>query len=178
MFCQKCGTSSPEGSAFCQKCGAKLIVDDTTRQASLMKEEIKTNSESMVRKENVTANRGLLKLILFSMFTLGIYGLVFWYGMGRDINTIAGKHDGKKSMNFIVVLLLNPFTLGIALIVWVYNLCKRAAGELDRRNINGDNFRASAMLWILLPFIGGFVFCYKLIKAMNRLADNYNTGND
>ena len=127
--------------------------------------------------QNLKTDRGLLMLILLSPITLGIYGIVFWYGMGKDVNTIASKYDGKSSMNAILVLLLSPFTLGIVPLVWMYNLSKRIADELNRRKINGDNFSAGAMIWILLPFIGALVFLYKLIAAMNKLAENYNTNN-
>ena len=35
MFCHKCGSKSMEGSAFCQKCGEKLIMDESSPQASV-----------------------------------------------------------------------------------------------------------------------------------------------
>lgn len=34
MFCPKCGTQVIDDATFCQKCGAKLIVDDTKKQAT------------------------------------------------------------------------------------------------------------------------------------------------
>jgi magnesium-transporting ATPase (P-type) len=130
--------------------------------------------EGMIPVKNLKTNRGLLKFILLSIITFGVYALVFWCGVGKDVNTIASEHDGKRSMNYIAVFLLSAITFGIVALVWTINLCTRIANELNRRNINICKFSALVLLWILVPFVGGFVFLYKLIKAMNTLAESYN----
>lgn len=42
-------------------------------------------------------NRGVVKTILLSLITFGIYGLVVMSAVSSDINTIASRYDGKKT---------------------------------------------------------------------------------
>ena len=45
-------------------------------------------------------NRSLLKFILLSLITFGIYGIVVMSSISNDINLIAGRYDGKKTMHY------------------------------------------------------------------------------
>ena len=134
------------------------------------------NGPGPVRK--LRTNRSLLKFILLSVITFGIYGLVVMSHVSENINTIASKYDGKHTMHYlIVVLLLSGITLGIVPLVWNHRICGRIGDELDRRNI-GYRFNSGAFwLWGILGsliIIGPFVYMHKLLKSMNRLAENYN----
>lgn len=44
----------------------------------------------------LNTRRGLLKLILLSIITFGIYPFVFFSGISEDINLIASRFDGKR----------------------------------------------------------------------------------
>lgn len=43
-------------------------------------------------------DRGLVKFILLSLVTLGIYSIVYYSCISSDINIIASRYDGKKTM--------------------------------------------------------------------------------
>lgn len=45
-------------------------------------------------------NRGLGKFFFLSLLTFGIYGIVVMSHISKEINEIATKHDGKKTMHF------------------------------------------------------------------------------
>ena len=63
-------------------------------------------------------NKGLLKTILLSLITFGIYPLVVMSAVSNDINIVASRYDGKKTMHFCLLLfIVAPITLGIAGIV-------------------------------------------------------------
>lgn len=143
-------------------------------------DENNINNEFVVESKPVkqlTTNRSLLKLFLLSLVTFGIYPIVAYTKMSMEINTVASKYDGKKTMNYLLMVLLTMFTFGIAAFVWNHKLCTRMDAELKRRNID-YNFNASTFwLWgILGSFIvvGPFVFTHKYIKAMNLLNADYN----
>jgi len=68
--------------------------------------------------------RSLLKLILLSLITCGIYSIFFWWSYVNDINDVC-VCDGKKSPNFIVVLLLTVLTCGIYYLFWLYRQGER-----------------------------------------------------
>ena len=70
-------------------------------------------------------NRSLGRFILFTIITFGIYSLVYFYCVGRDLNTINSRYDGKKTMNFVLLMLVAPFTLGIAGLVWMHRISDR-----------------------------------------------------
>ena len=48
-------------------------------------------------------NRSVLKLILLSIVTLGIYLIIFFYYVGDDVNIIAGRYDRKTTMNYFLL---------------------------------------------------------------------------
>lgn len=123
-------------------------------------------------------NRGLLKFILLNIITLGIYSLVIFSGISSDINVIASRYDGKKTMHFcLLFFLVGPITLGIADIVWFHRISNRIGNELKRRQIAYSFSASDYWLWNVLGaaiVIGPFVYLNKLFKAMNMLSENYN----
>lgn len=124
-------------------------------------------------------NRGLLKLILLSIITFGIYGLVVFSAVSSDINTIASRYDGKKTMHYLLLtFIVSPITAGIAGIVWYHRISNRIGNELARRGIaykfGAGSFWGWGVLGSLLFGIGPLVYCHKILKAMNLLAGHYN----
>ena len=123
-------------------------------------------------------NRGLIKFILLSAITFGIYGLVVMSALSTDINTIASRYDGKKTMHYcLIFFLLTGRTFGIAPIVWYHKLSARMGNELKRRGIAYSFGAGSFWGWNVLGSligIGPLVYTHKLLKAMNLLCENYN----
>lgn len=123
-------------------------------------------------------NRGLLKLILLSIVTLGIYAIVYYSGISNDINVIASRYDGKKTMHYcLLFFLVGPITLGIAYFVWFHKLSARIGAELKRRNVLCEFDASTYWLWNILGafiIVGPFIYIHKLSSAMNQLAKHYN----
>ena len=123
-------------------------------------------------------NRGLLKLILLGIITFGIYPIVFYSNLSTDINLIASRYDGKKTMHYCLLLfLVGPITMGIAAFVWSHRLCARMGNELRRRGIAYKFGAGTFWGWNILGSligIGPFIFLHKLCKAMNLLCEDYN----
>lgn len=123
-------------------------------------------------------NRGLLKTILLSIITLGIYPIVLMSCISSDINLIASKHDGKKTMHFcLMAFIFSWLTLGIYPIVWYHKLSARIGNNLAARGISYSFGAGSFWGWDVLGSligIGPLVYMHKLLKAMNLLSENYN----
>ena len=123
-------------------------------------------------------NRGLFKCIILSLITFGIYGLVVMSGVSSDINIIATRYDGKKTMHFcLLTFIFSWLTLGIAPIVWYHRISDRIGNELARRGIPYSFGSGSFWGWCVLGFLIGFgplVYMHKLFKAMNLIASDYN----
>ncbi len=123
-------------------------------------------------------NRGLLKFILLSAITFGIYAIVVMYSLSGDVNEIASRYDGKKTMNFLLIaFFLGPITLEIATLIWFHNISSRIGNELKRRGIVYGFGAGSFWGWCVLGAligIGPLVYYHKLFKAMNLLSQDYN----
>lgn len=126
----------------------------------------------------LSTSRGMIKFILLSIVTCGIYGLIAMACISRDINTIAGKYDGKSTMNFVVVaLVFSWLTCGIVPIIWYHKISSRIGDELDRRGIDYGFGAGTFWCWNVLGsmiYVGPLIYLHKLMKAMNKLSDHYN----
>ena len=123
-------------------------------------------------------NKGLLKTILLSLITFGIYPLVVMSAVSSEINIVASRYDGKKTMHVLLMaFIITPITLGIGSIVWTHNISNRIGNELKRRGI-GYSFSAGTFWgWGVLGSligIGPLVYTHKLFKAVNLMNAHYN----
>jgi len=127
-------------------------------------------------------NRGLLKTILLSIITFGIYGLVVMSHISEEINLIATKRDSKHTMHYcLLVFIVAPITLGIASFVWNHRICNRIGAELQARNLPYSISAGTFWGWDILGsliIVGPFIFLYKFLKAMNILNADYNTNKE
>lgn len=162
-YCSKCGYKVVDEAVICPNCGCSIGTSPAVSNAPVG--QLKTN-------------RSLLKFILLSIITFGIYGLVVMSAVSTDINTIASRYDGKKTMHFcLIFFIFSVITLGIVPLVWNHRISNRIGNELIRRRIP-YNFSASTFwLWGILGcliLVGPFVYTHKMLKSMNLLAENYN----
>ena len=59
--------------------------------------------------EYLKEDRGVIKFLVFTILTVGIYGIYFWWHVCKDLNTACGyteETDSDKTPNYIVVCLL------------------------------------------------------------------------
>ena len=123
-------------------------------------------------------NKGLLKTILLSLITFGIYRLVVMSSVSDDINIVASRHDGKKTMHFcLLTFVFVPITFGIAGIVWFHKISNRIGAELKRRGVAYSFSAADYWLWNVLGMligVGPFIYLHKLFKAVNKMNAHYN----
>ena len=123
-------------------------------------------------------NKGLLKTILLALITFGIYPLVVMSAVSSEINIVASRYDGKKTMHYCLLLfIVAPLTFGIAGIVWSHRISNRIGNELKRRGINYDFSATDFWLWNVLGsliVVGPFVYLHKMFKAVNLMNAHYN----
>ncbi len=159
-YCVHCGGEIHDEAVVCVKCGCK-VENPANRPVGQLK-----------------TNKGLLKYILLSLITFGIYGLVVMSSVSTDINTIAGRYDGKKTMHYcLVYFIFSWLTCGIVPIVWFHKISNRIGNELSRRGIDYSFGAGSFWGWNVLGsliVVGPFIYLHKMFKSMNLLAANYN----
>lgn len=139
---------------------------------------VTVQNPAAARPAQLKANFGLLKTILLSLITLGIYGVYAFAKAGSTLDFIAGRYDGKRTMSYwLLYFLVGPITCGLAYFVWFHKISARAGAELSRRRIDYKFGAGTYWLWNivgLLIIVGPFVYCHKLFKAMNLLVEDYN----
>lgn len=123
-------------------------------------------------------NRGLIKFILLTIVTLGIYSLFFLHDMAHEMN-IACNGDGKHTRGLFAYILLSIITLGIYALVWNYGVCERVATHCHRRGVQPPVTGGSWLLWnifgILLFGLGPFIAFHKQCKGVNLCCADYNS---
>jgi len=123
----------------------------------------------------IQENRRLWKLLLFTIPTLGIYNIVFWYRFTQDLNEM--NKEEKKLKNYILVLFLSLITLGIYRWVWFFYLADRVqttGAELGIRIKPGPSITLIWKLFGTFVIIGPFVANFLVIHNMNKVAKQYN----
>lgn len=121
--------------------------------------------------------RGLLKFIFLSLITFGIYGVVILIRISEEINIVASRADGQRTMHYMLMMMLTPITLGIYPIVWQHTLCNRIGAELRRRGYNYKFGAGTFWGWGVfgsLILIGPFIYFHKYFKSMNLINRSYN----
>lgn len=195
--CVHCGAKLQDRAMVCMKCGC-LQQDDKPMSVQMLtaKPERPAVAADPVEQEfpvipkqtripasatpayKLKTNRGLIKFFFLSMITCGIYGIVTMSEVTEDINIIASRYDGKRTMHYcLITLLFSWLTLGIAPLVWGHRMCDRIGNELARRGIAYRFGTGTFWGWGILGsliFVGPFIYTHKLLKAMNLLATHYN----
>ena len=96
-----------------------------------------TQQTSTAPVGQLKTNKSLVKFILLSLITFGIYGIVILSSVSNDINIIASRYDGKRTMHYcLLCFLVGNITFGIGYIVWYHKISNRIGDELNRRGIN------------------------------------------
>ncbi len=113
--------------------------------------------------------RSVAKYIILNIITLGIYGLFFWTKWTKDLNKICDGDD-YDSGHYILVFILDCFSLFIYAFVWNYQMAERMFQKAKELNVSLKHGGMFVAIWRVLPIVSSV---YK-IKYMNKLAAAYN----
>ena len=133
--------------------------------------------EKEYKAPKLPTDRKMWKFMVFSILTLGFYSFAFFIPLSFDLDKIAPKRDGSRTMNYIFAYILAYFTFTIVLDILMYQITQRIEEALNERNINYDFGIRDFWAWYFFGsfiLVGQFVFFHKLCKAMNFLCEDYN----
>lgn len=206
MICSKCGSQNADSAMFCGECGASLLktepgygqpVAETLEtqetpdygapSAADYGEPVQQQQQPvyqqpvyapMQNRVVLPCTRGLLKYILLTIITCGIYAVVVQSRLVDELNIAASSHDAQRTPSVAEAGVYIALTFGIYSFVWNHRFAKRIGNELARRGI-GYGFGASSYwLWNILGaliIVGPLVYMHKLLKAMNLINQSYNS---
>ena len=168
-----------EGAKFCTNCGSRINYEGQMTEAVRSGAQHEENAAAAsIPVGRLNTNRTLFKYIFLSIITLGIYGIVIMSEISTDINTVAGRYDGKKTIHYcLVYFVFSWLTMGIVPLVWYHKLSNRIGAELIRRNIAYEFSASTFWGWNIVGsfiIVGPFIYAYKLLKSMNLLCEHYN----
>ena len=172
--CPKCGTKFEGMPERCPGCGVKFAAKKTETSSTnqTAKPASKPNEAPARPYVNVATNRGLFKLVFFSIITLGIYGLVYLSKYQRDLNAIRVVYGERKGKGVFAMILLGIITLGIYPLVWnIQRICATYhLAELAKTPISGSStFVIVSSLLLFWTIIVPLIAYSKMIQTMNGL---------
>ena len=129
----------------------------------------------MEQHQQLKTSRGLLKYILFSLITLGIYPIVMFSLISDELNTVC--KDNKRTTQYWLLWFLSMVTCAIPIFIWNHTASNRMGNELKRRGINYSISASTFWGWGFLGafiIIGPFVYVHKFLKASNLLNADFN----
>lgn len=100
-----------------------------------------------------------------------------WDKIVTELNVLASRYDGRRTMPYFSMCTLGSITLFIYPLVWIHGLSDRVGNELKRRGINYKFSASTYWLWSWLGsliLVGPLVYTHKLMKAMNKLNEDFN----
>ncbi len=117
--------------------------------------------------------RKIAKYVLLQIVTLGIYGLFFWSDWTEDLNKMC-EDDDKESANYILVFLLDIFSLGIYSFIWNYTQAERMYRKAPQYGIELKHGGSYVLLLRTVLFFLPVFGSVERIKSFNALAVAYN----
>jgi hypothetical protein len=101
--------------------------------------------------------RGVLFVILMSIFTLGIYSIYWYYKSFEEL-----KNYRKQGVNGIVGVLL-------AFVIVSIFLLPAYVGRMYNEDGNPNNpVSGLSGFWVLVPYVGSIIWLYKVQTALNQ----------
>lgn len=155
-YCQNCGNAVGAEAEFCMNCGTRV-----RKPASSVNEEApKTNSEALKGIEK----RDLVKAIIFSILTCGIYQIYWFIVLTDEVNRVSGHEN---DIGGLVSFLLNLITCGIYGYVWAYFM----GGKVDE--ITGAKNTYTSIIYLVLALFGFNIINLALMQdTINKAVDN------
>ena len=110
--------------------------------------------------------RDIVKAVIFTIITLGIYGIYWFVKLTDDSNTLSGDPNQTPG---ITAFLLTLVTCGIYGIYWSYKKGEIIDRYMASKGMQGSN---NAVLYLVLSIVGLSIVVYVLLQSeLNKAAD-------
>ena len=153
-ICIRCGVAKGKGNAYCPNCGKS--VDPDAVVCINCGVAIKRIAPKNVEK------RELVKAIVLSIVTCGIYGIFWFVKLTDEMNAMTGRqNETSGGISFLLTLV----TCGIYGIYWAYKMGEKT-DELS------GNSSSNKILYLVLQLFGFGIVVYALAQdAINKAID-------
>ena len=112
----------------------------------------------MIQKRDIVVN------LLLTIFTCGIYGIVWFVTLSNDSNTVSNDSDISGGLSLLLLFI----TCGLYGIYWSYKLGKQVYSAKVSRDIPATD---NSILYLILSILGLTIINYCLIQSeLNEIA--------
>lgn len=168
--CENCGAELLDDAKTCHACGKEVATEPALNLVP--QEQSQVHVEGGQSSSIVTTmfcdrieRMSILKLMLYSCCTVGIYSFFWWAKLVNTVHTLVGRRTTASGGTAVFYIMI---TCGIYGIYLVCKLTDALNEAMDQRDIKDS--RVSTILAILFPI-------FVLIPAVNRIIDfDYSRG--
>jgi uncharacterized protein DUF4234 len=132
--------------------------DPASRPDAVIEQPVPSPLAATSAKGELGQPRGVVFVILLTIFTLGIYHLYWTYKSFEELKRHTGEGIGGV-LGLVIALVFNPVN-------WF--VLPSEIGKMYRSDGRAAPMTGWTGLWILLPLIGFFVWTAKVQGALNR----------
>ena len=164
MICSSCGAQNADGAQNCQFCGTPLT---TNQQFNGAQQQNGAGQPVFVAQPAPNIQKkDVVKLIILSIVTCGIYGIIWFVNLTDDTNLLSQEPSPTSGGT---AFLLTLVTCGIYGFYWAYKrgeILDKYAASLGRQGSN------NAVLYLVLQIVGLGIVAYVLMQnELNKIAD-------
>lgn len=174
MFCHRCGTSIPDGTAVCPNCKT-ILSDNQTPNRDVRPQPGMEGTPNYGMP--LPTDRNIVVFFALNLVTCGIYSYFFLYSLIQDVNIVC-KGDGDETPGLLLFIVLSIITCGIYSIIWWYSLADRLYLNARRYGLFFTENGTTVLLWFILGIflctIGPWVGMHIVFKNTNALCAAYN----
>lgn len=180
MFCPNCGNQISASTKFCPSCGAAVAQNsgaanaqqNTYQQQTYQQQNGYQTYQQSYQQAPAGAYRAPIKkrnialCIIFSIITLGIYGIYWQICIVNDLNTASGRTQDTSGG---VVFLLSLITCNIYGLYWLYTAGNKVNIVKQRNGMVADG--NNGLIYLLLALFSAGIISYCLIQSeLNNVA--------
>ena len=159
--CLKCGVEVGKGRSFCPNCGNEVAQEAVVCVRCGV--PLKNSAKPRGINTDGIAERELVRSIILSIITCGIYSIIWFIALTNEMNKATGNED---DTNGGLSFLLSLVTCGIYGHYWAYKM-----GEKRDAMIGEKAF--SNILYLVLSLFGFSIVVYALLQdTLNKAIAN------
>ena len=165
MICNVCGAQNDDNAVFCSVCGQSF--NNGQQQPNGQQQFYGQPAQGGFGMPNLNIQkRDIVKAVIFSIITLGIYGIYWFVKLTDESNMLSG--DANQTSG-VTAFLLTLVTCGIYGIYWAYKRGELVDRYMQSRGMQGSN---NAVLYLVLSIVGLSIVVYVLLQSeLNKAID-------
>lgn len=156
--CLNCGVAKNTGKKYCPNCGKEIQAEEAVICVGCgvsLKETTENENASVDADAALKVRpRELVKAIILTIVTCGIYGIYWYVSLTNEMNMLCKENNDKSGGTCFLLTLV---TCGIYGYIWSY----RYGAKKDKITGKNDN---SALICLLLSLFGLSIVTYAILQ--------------